>query len=226
MPWAANTGRFFNFFGGLFYFMKWARKYNIDLEEIHKKNASGASLVDLSKEYDIPRTTLNRYLHSAGYTIYMNRKNTVQYRVSRVLNRSEYTCTSSWKRALIVRYGHRCIICGYDKIIEAHHIIPQECGGKTTIDNGVLLCPNHHAEAHAGILDLRSSLVKRGELLENPEDDNKQIGHDGNRHQLTLAIGNSATSTRTESIPDPKGSRSNRLKKDEYINKNRLLDIV
>ena len=54
--------------------MKWKRKYSVNLQEVHEKNLAGASLVDLSKEYGIPRTTLNRYLLDAGFSITVNRK--------------------------------------------------------------------------------------------------------------------------------------------------------
>ena len=57
------------------------------------------------------------------------------------------------------------MLCDYNVIIEAHHILPLNEGGKTSVDNGVLLCPNHHAEAHAGLFDL-IALSKSGELLE------------------------------------------------------------
>lgn len=53
--------------------MKYSRKYNVDLEEIYKKHIDGYSLPELSIEYNIPRTTLNRYLDENGYTIYFNR---------------------------------------------------------------------------------------------------------------------------------------------------------
>lgn len=33
---------------------------------------------------------------------------------------------------------------------EAHHVIEWEAGGKTDIDNGMLLCSRHHHELHAG----------------------------------------------------------------------------
>lgn len=39
----------------------------------------------------------------------------------------------------------KCEICGYDKILEAHRIIPKRKGGTYTKDNTMTLCPNCHA---------------------------------------------------------------------------------
>ena len=36
---------------------------------------------------------------------------------------------------------------------DIHHITPLIEGGKSEYDNMVLLCPNHHKEAHLGIID-------------------------------------------------------------------------
>ncbi|WP_228032513.1 HNH endonuclease signature motif containing protein [Mycolicibacterium sp. P9-22] len=33
---------------------------------------------------------------------------------------------------------------------DAHHIIAWNCGGKTCLDNGVLLCRHHHTAIHHG----------------------------------------------------------------------------
>jgi 5-methylcytosine-specific restriction endonuclease McrA len=197
--------------------MKWKRKYNIDIQELHEKNMAGMSLVDLAKEYKIPRTTLNRYLADAGFPIFVNRKNTAKYWIPRMRQKESYTCTSAWKRALILRHGYKCLICGYDKIVEAHHIIPQAEGGKTTVSNGILLCPNHHAEAHAEILNIPKALLKRGELLENPEEDNQQPSHEDNQDSLAKVMEGSETSSRAEAVMEPRAPRSRRKTKNEFL---------
>lgn len=35
------------------------------------------------------------------------------------------------------------------RTLHAHHVIPLSCGGEDTNENMVVLCPNHHAVAHA-----------------------------------------------------------------------------
>lgn len=118
--------------------MKWKKKYNINLKEVHEKNINGDSLTELSIEYGIPKTTLNRYLTNAGYKIQMNRKNfSHSYFISKTDKDIDYDYSSKntipWKQALVFHFGHKCRICGYDKIVEAHHIIPTSEGGSTSL---------------------------------------------------------------------------------------------
>jgi len=58
------------------------------------------------------------------------------------------------ERIVIFRiYGGKCARCGVDlhgKRWHVHHKVPWSRGGKTTIDNGELLCTNCHAAIHAG----------------------------------------------------------------------------
>lgn len=56
--------------------------------------------------------------------------------------------TAAQRRALIARDG-ACIGCGeLPGECEAHHIIPWKCGGKTRIDNLVLVCWSCHDRIH------------------------------------------------------------------------------
>ena len=200
--------------------MKYKKKYNVDLDEISRKNKLGLSLTDLSIEYNIPKTSLNRYLNNEGYTIYVNRKTSSQYQVKRIREREVYTCVNAWKKALIIYNGYKCMVCGYNKIVEAHHIILLVDGGQTSISNGILLCPNHHAEAHAGLLDYDLALIKSGELLERPEEDNQQPSSICNEDRE-----GSTTRDRVKTVTSPRapGSRSKRLFREEYINSNSTL---
>lgn len=64
------------------------------------------------------------------------------------------------KRQLIEQHGNACEICGWKNpvpdlfqrstisIVQAHHIVPAACGGLATVENLILLCPNHHIIAH------------------------------------------------------------------------------
>lgn len=213
--------------------MKWEKKYNVSLEEVNKKNLNGASITELSEEYKIPKTTLMRYLHNAGYKIQMNRKNYCKsYFVSKADKDIEYDFgyknTLPWKQTLIFHLGHKCFICGYDKIVEAHHIIPVNDGGKTSVRNGILLCPNCHAEVHAGLLDLTEALVKLGELLENSLKNNQQpscvVKH---TTMYTEDTEGSETNSRAEAVMETRVPRSSKKSKrygvEEYKNKFPLL---
>lgn len=72
------------------------------------------------------------------------------------------------RQNILERYDYKCAICGWQldtrdvcgkhgrylrqKGNEIHHIVPVEDGGTDTVDNLILLCPNHHKMANAGIL--------------------------------------------------------------------------
>jgi hypothetical protein len=65
------------------------------------------------------------------------------------------------KVGLLLARGERCEACGWappavrtpngrrDSMMELHHVLPSSYGGSRDPENLVLLCPNHHAVAHA-----------------------------------------------------------------------------
>jgi hypothetical protein len=146
--------------------MKWTNEYDVDIKELQRLNHDeGWSLPELAIKFKVPRTTLNRYFVKAGIPVYFNSHKGLETRRLIRRKKEDFRCNSAWKRALVERFGHKCMVCDYGVIVEAHHVTPRCDGGKSSIDNGVLLCPNHHAEAHAGLFDL-IALSKSGELLE------------------------------------------------------------
>ena len=72
-------------------------------------------------------------------------------RRSRVVSRAQL-------RALKERDGQACVICGYTHGLEAHHVIPWAYGGRTDLDNLVLVCWRCHRLLH----DRRFRLVRNG----------------------------------------------------------------
>lgn len=54
---------------------------------------------------------------------------------------------SDAKRLAIQRDGARCKICGFDVLVEVHHITPKHKGGGDALENLITLCPNHHTMA-------------------------------------------------------------------------------
>ena len=63
---------------------------------------------------------------------------------------------------LKARFGGRCVVCGFDEIVEVHHILPQHLGGTDDPENLVVLCPNHHALADRGMLEIKDMHIKVG----------------------------------------------------------------
>lgn len=84
-------------------------------------------------------------------------------------------------------YGLKCRVCGWSlpsgvsdengKInkmggCEMHHITPVSEGGTDGRENLILLCPNHHQEAHYGIL---SRDMLKGLVITKDEIDKREI---------------------------------------------------
>lgn len=61
----------------------------------------------------------------------------------------DYRSLAAWRQAAIRVWGASCQVCGWDEgSCDAHHRIPKSQGGRNTILNAVVLCPNHHRIAH------------------------------------------------------------------------------
>jgi len=58
----------------------------------------------------------------------------------------------------------KCQICGFDDVIEIHHVVSPKKGGDENFDNLVILCPNHHALLHAGLLKINHLSTSHPEL--------------------------------------------------------------
>lgn len=54
-----------------------------------------------------------------------------------------------WGRVCKQYYGDKCSECGWhETTCDVDHIIPHNKGGKNTLSNGRVLCPNCHAKKH------------------------------------------------------------------------------
>lgn len=49
-------------------------------------------------------------------------------------------------------FGAACMICGWDVIVDVHHIRPRRHAGTNDLDNLIVLCPNHHRMADKGLI--------------------------------------------------------------------------
>lgn len=50
--------------------------------------------------------------------------------------------------------GGACEIsgCGFDDVVEVHHLVSPKEGGDSEPSNLIIVCPNHHAMIHAGLI--------------------------------------------------------------------------
>ena len=88
-------------------------------------------------------------------------------------------CQSVFREALLRAYGCKCAVCGFSlkDLLQAAHIQAwSETTGenKISVNNGFLLCPNHHALYDKGWLtvseDYTIGLGKKGKFTEADED--------------------------------------------------------
>ncbi|MFN8470564.1 MAG: HNH endonuclease [Caldilineaceae bacterium] len=76
-----------------------------------------------------------------------------QYRIDRLIEQP--VRSRSLSRQVHDLYEGRCQVCGFDPLLqynvgacEAHHLVYLSRGGEDSLDNLVLLCPNHHTVVH------------------------------------------------------------------------------
>jgi len=71
--------------------------------------------------------------------------------------RRSSTIYRRFQKLALRKHGYKCQICGYDKFVNVCHIEPRFKGGSDTVENAIVLCPNHHAEYDYGILKLNKT---------------------------------------------------------------------
>lgn len=86
--------------------------------------------------------------------------------------RESYRRDPTFRKAVLDVYGHACCVCGCQlEILHAAHIIPHcEESSTDTVENGLAMCPEHHALYDEGLLlpdpdfKLRFNRVRASEL--------------------------------------------------------------
>jgi hypothetical protein len=79
----------------------------------------------------------------------------------------------TWQRLARRHYGDHCEFCQYSAATHVHHITPRSAGGINSIENAIVLCPNHHAEVHQVLrklkkdgADLGNHFLKMGKRID------------------------------------------------------------
>jgi hypothetical protein len=81
----------------------------------------------------------------------------------------EHKNSRSWSVSVKKYYGNSCMICNWNESsCDVHHIIPKSKNGLNTLENSIVLCPNHHRLAHSNKLDLQKI---KNQILEEPKGD-------------------------------------------------------
>lgn len=93
-------------------------------KEMYLLAQDGKSLEEIAAIFNVPvkraANAMHRFKHRRGHSL----------------------SASSIRRRWVK--GKSCLICGFDRYIEAAHIIPAKAGGPMDDDNLMPLCPNHH----------------------------------------------------------------------------------
>lgn len=91
--------------------------------------------------------------HAKGYCRYCyNKRFYTEY--SRLASRKQ---GSGVTREVFAQLDKKCLICGFDKIIDVHHLVSKSKGGTHDLSNLIVLCPNHHKMVHHG--DYREEML-------------------------------------------------------------------
>jgi len=66
-----------------------------------------------------------------------------------------------WRKAVKARDGHRCVVCGSRKQLQAHHIVPPRDGGAPYgLENGETRCPSCHRRRQTELIRERERAAR------------------------------------------------------------------
>lgn len=69
-----------------------------------------------------------------------------------VANKLRNKPTTDVRLISLRRDSGKCRICGFDVLVEVHHILARRNGGPDEVPNLITLCPNHHTMADRGLI--------------------------------------------------------------------------
>lgn len=104
-----------------------SKRINFNIKDIEKSNSE-----DIDKQLEE-----NNFIKKDKDTSIKLRNKTVKIRKLYDLSLEQYRKLTS-----------KCAICGFDKIVDLHHITSRKDGGNNDLNNLVGLCPTHHYMIH------------------------------------------------------------------------------
>jgi len=79
---------------------------------------------------------------------------------------SEYTSDGTFRVLARREFIDRCALCGWDLAPnDVCHVVARKNGGPNTVDNVVMLCPNHHRLFDRGAIPVEEVLAARANCL-------------------------------------------------------------
>lgn len=152
----------------------WLKKFNIKTRDSNdpaykerrrtllyeNRKYSQISKEFLETEYMTGNKTINQIAAELGCSWDTVRKQVIKngfpMRWDSRSGRSKIKRTSTmgrrFQKAVLKKFGYRCVICGYSRFVNCHHVDNFARSQNDSPENGICLCPNHHAEADYGII--------------------------------------------------------------------------
>lgn len=130
----------------------------------------GMSYTAIAKMFNRDHSSIIHAVKSAG-SLYQNDIDSFKIVLNKVdlsgiEHKNPYANGKSKKWAWLYKlYNGKCAICGFSEVVQVHHLIPVSIGGTDDVSNVLVVCPNHHALLHLGLVDI-SNLSTR--ILDNP----------------------------------------------------------
>jgi predicted restriction endonuclease len=130
--------------------------FNADTREHNRGNAKYCSLSCVAKQQVNKIKNINSICIYCQTTFLSGSKeskycsNSCKQKYYRKTQVTNEFATKSLQRIL----GHLpCELCGWDTTTrDVHHILPVNEGGKNTLDNVIVVCPNHHRMYHKQLI--------------------------------------------------------------------------
>lgn len=116
------------------------KKYDVYKEYLEREYIQNRKTINqIAQELKCSWDVVRKKIHHFNLPIRRNDLRNIQPRTG--------TRAKQFQKIVYKAYGYKCAICGYDKFVNAHHIERFAETANDTLENGICLCPNHHAEA-------------------------------------------------------------------------------
>lgn len=103
--------------------------------------------LEIAKAINKPLAAVYRFVNRHGL-----RKGVGNKAGKRGLSHNPLSNNKARNRFVRTIRGNFCMLCGYDTVTDVHHVDQNRQNNR--VDNLIILCPNHHAEVHRGIISI------------------------------------------------------------------------
>ncbi len=138
--------------------------YSSIAKELKRDHTSILHLINTRSESEF----INRVVGKYDLEIKKNYSNNEE-KIKQQLRFRGLTNGKNSYKSVYEKYNGKCMVCSFDEVVEIHHIIPRYLGGSDELENLALLCPNHHALADRGAIQIKGKLELIHQEIGNPQ---------------------------------------------------------